>query len=209
MRALATSYNENPQQAMRPWDIDREGFIWAEGGAILVLESLSHAQTRGAHIHAEVLGFGVSNDYYHQIAPHPDGTGAALAMSLALQSANLPPSAVHYINAHGTSTPLGDLAETKAIKQVFGEYAPTIPVNSTKSMIGHTMGAGGAIEAVVCIKSIQEGKLHPTINYETPDPECDLDYVPNQSRDVDVKVAISNSFGMGGQNAVLVLAAFD
>jgi 3-oxoacyl-[acyl-carrier-protein] synthase II len=209
MGAIATSYNEEPHRAMRPWDLAREGFIWAQGSAILVMESLEHAQARGAHIYAEIVGFGVTNDHYHQIAPNPEGAGAALAMRLALQSADLPTTAVDYINAHGTSTPLGDVAETRAIRQVFEERANQIPTNSTKSMLGHSMGAGGAIEAVVCIKSIEDGILHPTINYETPDPECDLDYVPNQSRRVDVRVAMSNSFGMGGQNAVLILSAFD
>ncbi len=208
MRALPTSFNAEPERAMRPFDADREGFVAAQGSAMFVLESLAHAQQRGARIYAEVLGFGTSNDAFHIIAPDPEGTGAALAVQRALASAGLGIEAVDYINAHGTSTPLGDVAETKAIKRVFGERAYEIPISSTKSMIGHMMGATGAVEAMACVMSMQEGIIHPTINYETPDPECDLDYVPNQARQAEVKVAVSNSFGLGGQNAVLVLGAF-
>ena len=174
---------------------------------MLILESLAHAQARGAHIHAEVLGFGTSNDAFHMIAPDPEGNGAALAIRCALADAGVEPEAVDYINAHGTATPLGDLAETKAIKSVFGKRAYEIPISSTKSMIGHLMGATGAVEAIACVMSIQEGIIHPTINYETPDPECDLDCVPNEARQAEVKVAVSNSFGLGGQNAGLVLGA--
>jgi 3-oxoacyl-[acyl-carrier-protein] synthase II len=209
MRALPTSYNDEPERAMRPWDANREGFAPAQGSGMLVLESLAHAQARGARIHAEVLGYGCSNDAFHIIAPDPEGTGAALAIQRALDSAGVGIDQVDFISAHGTSTPLGDVSETKAIKTVFGERAYQIPINSTKSMIGHMLGATGAVEAIACVKSIQEGIVHPTINYETPDPECDLDYVPNQAREVNVRVALSNSFGLGGQNAVLVLSAFD
>jgi 3-oxoacyl-[acyl-carrier-protein] synthase II len=207
MRALATSYNDEPERAMRPFDADREGFVSAQGSAMLVLESLAHAKGRGARIYAEVLGLGVSNDIFHMIAPDPGGEGAALAIRQALASARVSTEEVDYINAHGPSTPLGDLAETRAIKAVFGERAYEIPVSSTKSMTGHMMGATGAVEAIACVMSIHEGVIHPTINYETPDPECDLDYVPNVARRADVKVAVSNSFGLGGQNAVLVLGA--
>jgi 3-oxoacyl-[acyl-carrier-protein] synthase II len=209
MRALPTSFNEEPERAMRPFDTDREGFVPAQGSAMFVLESLAHARHRGARIYAEILGFGTSNDAFHIIAPDPDGTGAALAVQRALASAGVGIEAVDYINAHGTSTPLGDVAETKAIKRVFGERAYEIPISSTKSMIGHMMGATGAVEVMACVMSIQEGIIHPTINYETPDPECDLDYVPNEARQTEVKVAVSNSFGLGGQNAVLVLGALE
>jgi len=207
MRALATSFNDAPERAMRPFDADREGFVSAQGSAMFVLESLAHARARGARLYAEVLGHGVSNDAYHIIAPAPEGEGAALAVRQALASAQVSIEEVDYINAHGTSTPLGDVAETKAIKAVFGKRAYEIPMSSTKSMIGHMMGATGAVEALACVMSIQEGIIHPTINYETPDPECDLDYVPNEARRAEVKVAVSNSFGLGGQNAVLVLGA--
>jgi 3-oxoacyl-[acyl-carrier-protein] synthase II len=207
MRALATNYNDDPEHAMRPFDANREGFVPAQGSAMLILESLAHAQARGARIYAEVLGYGASNDAYHIIAPDPEGTGAALAVSRALESAGVGIGAVDYINAHGTATPLGDAAETNAIKAAFGPRAYDIPISSTKSMIGHMMGATGAVEAVACVMSIQDGIIHPTINYETPDPECDLDYVPNEARRAKVEVAVSNSFGLGGQNAVLVLGA--
>jgi len=207
MRALPTSFNDEPERAMRPFEANREGFVGAQGGAMFILESLAHAQARGARIHAEVLGFGTSNDAFHMIAPDPEGSGAALAIRRALDNAGVGPEAVGYINAHGASTPLGDLAETKAIKAAYGKHAYDIPINSTKSMIGHLMGATGAVEAMACVMSIQEGIIHPTINYETPDPECDLDYVPNEARQAEVKVAVSNSFGLGGQNAVLVLGA--
>jgi 3-oxoacyl-[acyl-carrier-protein] synthase II len=205
MRALATSFNDDPERAMRPFAKDREGFIAAHGSAILVLERLEHAVARGAHIYAEVLGSGVSNDAYHMIASDPTGSGAALAIRRALADASVGIEAVDYINAHAASTPVGDLAETNAIKVAFGERAYEIPISSTKSMVGHMMGATGAVEAVACIMTLNEGIIHPTINYETPDPECDLDYVPNEAREADVKVALSNSFGLGGQNACLVL----
>jgi len=207
MRALATNYNDEPERAMRPFEANREGFVGAQGCAMLILESLAHAQARGARIYAEALGFGTSNDAFHMIAPDPEGSGAALAIRRALANAGVEPEAVGYINAHAASTPLGDLAETKAIKTVFGKRAYDIPVSSTKSMIGHMMGATGAVEAVACVMTLNEGIIHPTINYETPDPECDLDCVPNEARQAEVKVAASNSFGLGGQNAVLVLRA--
>lgn len=207
MRALPTNYNDDPERAMRPFEANREGFVGSQGGAMLILESLAHAQSRGARIHAEVLGFGTSNDAFHMIAPDPEGSGAALAIRRALADAGVEPQDVDYINAHAASTPLGDLAETKAIKLAYGKRAYEIPVSSTKSMIGHMMGATGAVEAIACVMSIQEGIIHPTINYETPDHECDLDYVPNEARQAEVKVAASNSFGLGGQNAVLVLGA--
>lgn len=208
MNALSTSFNDEPERAMRPFDADREGFVGAQGCAVVILESLAHAQKRDARIYAEVSGFGVSSDSYHMIAPQPEGTSAALAMRLALDSARLGIEEVDYINAHGTSTPLGDIAETNAIKLLFGEQARQIPISSTKSMVGHMMGAAGAVEAVACVMSIQEGIIHPTINYETPDPQCDLDYVPGVARTGKVRVAMSNSFGLGGQNAVLVLTGF-
>lgn len=209
MRALPTNYNDDPTRAMRPFNLDREGFIPAQGSGMLLLESLEHAQNRGAHIYAELLGAGSSNDAFHMIAPDPEGAGAALAMSRALKNSGVELDQVDYINAHGTSTPLGDLSETKAIKSVFGDRAYDIPVSSSKSMIGHMMGATGAIEAMACIKSINEGIIHPTINYENPDPECDLDYVPNNAREAEVNVAMTNSFGLGGQNAVLVFGKMD
>ena len=207
MRALSTKYNQEPQRAMRPFDADRDGFIAAMGSAFLVLESREHAEARGAQILAEVIGAGVSNDAFHMIAPDPEGVGAALAMRRAMDEAGLDPQAVDYINAHAASTPLGDAAETNAIKRVFGDRAYRIPISSSKSMLGHMMGATGAVEAIACVMSILTGIVHPTINYETPDPECDLDYVPDQAREVDVKIAMSNSFGLGGQNAVLILGA--
>lgn len=209
MRALATSYNDDPARAMRPFDANREGFIPGMGCAVLVLERLEHAQARGATIYAEVLGSGVSNDAFHLIAPDPEGTGAALAMQRALNDARIDVDDVDYINAHGTSTPVGDVAETKAIKVAFGEKAYDIPVSSTKSMVGHMMGAAGAVEALACIMTLNQGIIHPTINYETPDPDCDLDYVPNVARKADVKIALSNSFGLGGQNACVVLGRMD
>lgn len=207
MRALATSFNEDPARAMRPFDADREGFVSGQGCGVLVLEELEHARRRGAPMLAEILGFGVSNDIYHMIAPDPQAKGAVRALRRAIETAGVELEHIDYINAHGTSTPLGDAAETLAIKTVFGERAYKIPISSTKSMTGHLMGAGGALEAVACVMSIQEGAIHPTINYETADPECDLDYVPNEARQQRVRVAVSNSFGLGGQNAVLVFGA--
>ena len=208
MGALSTR-NDAPQRASRPFDRDRNGFVMGEGAAMLVLESLEHARARGARILAEVLGYGLTNDAYHISAPSPDGEGAARCMQMALADAGLAPEAMDYINAHGTSTPLNDKTETAAIKRVFGEHAYRVPVSSTKSMIGHLLGASGAIEALVLVKVLQTGWIPPTINYETPDPECDLDYVPNQARRAAVRRAMSNSFGFGGHNATIILGAFE
>ncbi|MFQ6059264.1 MAG: beta-ketoacyl-ACP synthase II [Anaerolineae bacterium] len=206
-RAYSTRNNE-PERASRPFDRDRDGFVGGEGCGILILESLEHARKRGARIYAEVLGYGASNDAYHLIAPDPTGSGAARAMAWALEDAGLQPQDVDYINAHGTATPLGDVAETVAIKKVFGDHAYRVPISSTKSMIGHLWGAAGAVEAIACIKTIETGVIHPTINLENPDPECDLDYVPNVAREARVDVAMCNSFGLGGQNACIVLGRY-
>ncbi len=205
MRALATSYNQRPEQASRPFNADREGFVLAEGSAMLVLENLDHARQRGARIYAEVIGHSSSSDAFDIAAMRPDGSGAIHAMQGALADAGIEPAAVGYINAHGTSTVINDKTETLAIKQVFGDDAYRIPVSSTKSMLGHAMGASGALEALVCALVITQGKIPPTINYELPDPECDLDYVPNQALHKRVDITLSNSFGLGGQNACLVL----
>jgi len=208
MRALA-SRNDEPERASRPFDADRDGFVYSEGCALFVLEALEHAQARGAHIRAEVLGHASSSDAFHVAQPDPEGMGASRAMQWALEDAGLTPDDVGYINAHGSSTPISDPIETMAIKRTFGQRAYEIPVNSTKSMIGHAMGGAGAIEAAVCALTVEQGIIHPTINLETPDPECDLDYVPEGARKADVRVALSNSFGLGGQNACLVLGRFE
>ena len=208
MRAMSTR-NEEPDRASRPFDAERDGFVPGEGAGILILESLEHALERGATIQAEVAGYGVSSDAYHTVHPDEDGAGAARAMRWALEDAKISPSEVGYINAHGTSTPLNDLSETLAIKRVFGEGAYRVPISSTKSMIGHALGGSGGMEAVACVKTLQEGIIHPTINYEHPDPACDLDYVPNEARQQDVRVVLSNSFGFGGQNACLVFRRFE
>jgi len=205
MRALPTSYNDEPERASRPFDAKREGFVFSEGAACVVLERLDHARARGARLYAEVAGHSSSGDGYHVAAPDPSAAGPIRTMRWALADAGLPAEAVEYINAHGTSTPANDVVETQAVKAVFGEAARRIPISSTKSMIGHAMGASGAIEAVVCALTLERGVIHPTINYEFPDPDCDLDYVPNTARRADVRVALSNSFGLGGQNACLVL----
>jgi 3-oxoacyl-[acyl-carrier-protein] synthase II len=197
--------NDEPERASRPFERDRDGFVPGEGAAVLVLESLDHAQARGARIYAEVLGYGASADAYHMTAPLDQGEGAVQAMLSALHDAGIEPGSVDYINAHGTSTPLNDKAETRAIKQVFGDAAYQIPVSSTKSMTGHLMGAAGALEALVCVKTLEKHMIPPTVNYEIPDPTCDLDYVPNRARKADVRIALSNSFGFGGHNASLVL----
>ncbi|HET7378039.1 MAG TPA: beta-ketoacyl-ACP synthase II [Anaerolineae bacterium] len=209
MRALPLNYNDRPELASRPFDLQREGFIFAEGCGILILESLEHAQRRGARIHAEVLGHAASSDAYDIAQPEPSGNGAARAIRWALQDAGITPDQVSYINAHGTSTAANDSGETHAIKQVFGEHAYSTPISSTKSMIGHGLGAAGALEAIVCVQTLRHNLIHPTINYTTPDPECDLDYVPNLPRSTPVNVTLSNSFGLGGQNACLVLGKFD
>lgn len=207
MGALSKRNNE-PQRASRPFDFHRDGFVMGEGAAVLLLESLEHAQQRGAPILAEVLGYASTNDAYHISAPAENGEGAALCMRLALENAGLRPEQIDYINAHGTSTPLNDKSETAAIKAVFGETAYSIPVSSTKSMTGHLLGASGALEALFCVKALQDQVLPPTINYETPDPDCDLDYVPNHARRASLKRAMSNSFGFGGHNATIILGAY-
>lgn len=207
LKALSTR-NHDPQAASRPFDKDRDGFVAAEGAGILILESLEHAQARGARILAEVTGYGASADAFHIVAPDEDGSGAVRCMQLAIDDAGITTAHIDYINAHGTSTPLNDATETLAIKRVFGEGAYSIPVSSTKSMIGHLLGAAGAVEAIACIKTIQDGIIHPTINYDTPDPKCDLDYVPNIARKAAVRTVLSNSFGFGGQNASLVFQQF-
>ena len=203
-----TQRNDPPSKASRPFDKGRDGFVGAEGSGFMILETLEHARARGAHIYAEVLGYGNSNDAYHLIAPDPEGAGAARAMKWALKNAGLQPTAIQYINAHATSTPAGDLAETKAIKSVFGEYAYKVPISASKSMLGHMMGGAGAVEAIACVCTIRDGMIHPTINYETPDPECDLDYTPNVARKATVDIALSNSFGLGGQNASVIMGRF-
>jgi len=209
MKALPCNYNDRPEAASRPFDANREGFIFSEGAGSLVLESLEHAQERGARIYAEVLGYASSSDAYHIAIPDPSAAGAVRAMRWALADAGITPDQVDYINAHGTSTPLNDATETKAIKQVFGESAYNVVISSTKSMLGHAMGASGALEAIVCTLTIHDGWIAPTINYETPDPECDLDYTPNQARQQAVNITLSNSFGLGGQNACLVLKQYE
>ncbi len=201
--------NDAPEKASRPFDKNRDGFLMGEGGAVMILESLEHAQARGAEILCEFTGYGTSDDAHHISAPAENGAGAALSMQLALQDAGLSVDEVGYINAHGTSTPLNDKSETAAIKTVFGEQAYRIPVSSTKSMTGHLLGASGTLEAVICAQVIRENLLPPTINYETPDPECDLDYVPNQARPAQPKHVMSNSFGFGGHNATLILSRFE
>jgi beta-ketoacyl-acyl-carrier-protein synthase II len=208
MRALAVNYNDRPECASRPFDLKREGFIFSEGAGALVLESLEHALQRKARIYGEVAGHASSADGYHMAAPHPDAIGPIRSMRWALADAGIAPENVDYINAHGTSTPLNDEMETRAIKTVFGEHAYRMAISSTKSMIGHAMGASGALEAIACALTIYHGWIPPTINYEYPDPQCDLDYVPNRKRQQIVDVTLSNSFGLGGQNACLVLKRY-
>lgn len=207
MRAVTTQ-NDEPQRAGRPFDATRDGFVIGEGTAMFVLESLEHALARGARIYAEVLGWGESADAYHIAAPDPEAKGAALCMRNALADAAISPDEVSYINAHAAGTPLGDAHETKGIKDVFGPRAYEIPVSSTKSMVGHLFGGAGAIEALACVYAVHTDTIHPTINYTTPDPECDLDYVPNVARQAPVNVALSNSFGLGGQNACLIVGKY-
>jgi len=207
IQARALSEHKDPRTASRPFDKDRDGFVLSEGAGVLILEEYDHARKRNARLYAEVLGCGNTADAHHITAPHPCGTGAAMAMRAALRDARLAPGEVDYINAHGTSTPLGDEAETRAIKDVFKEYAYQVAISSTKSMIGHLLGASGAVELIATILSIQTGVVHPTINYRTPDPSCDLDYVPNTARELRVTRAISNSFGFGGHNCCLVVGA--
>lgn len=208
MVALSTR-NDDPAAASRPFDAERDGFVMAEGAAVLVLESLEHAQRRGASILAEISGYAANTDGYHAIAPNPSAAGPIKAMRQALADAGLDPYGVDYVNAHGTGTPMGDVAETNAIKLVFGERAYKVPISASKSMLGHGLGAAGAIEAIACVLSIRDGRVHPTINLENPDPQCDLDYVPLIARKLDVRVVLKNSFGMGNQNACLVLSRFN
>ena len=208
MRALSTR-NDDPQKASRPFDAQRDGFVPAEGASVLVLETAQHALDRGANILCEVAGFGSTSDAFHPVQPEESGQGAARAMRNALDDAGVAPEQVDYINAHGTSTDLNDAVETVAIKGLFGEYAYQIPVSSTKSMVGHSLGAAGGLEAVACVKTITDGIIHPTVNYEFPDPRCDLDYVPNVARKANVEVVLSNAFGFGGQNACLVFRRYD
>ncbi|NIO70283.1 MAG: beta-ketoacyl-ACP synthase II [Anaerolineae bacterium] len=208
MGVLSTR-NDEPKRACRPFDAQRDGFVIGEGAAILVLERLEDAQARGARIYGEVIGYGSSADAYHMAAPAVDGTGAAQAMRMALSDAGLRPHDVDHINAHGTGTSLNDVSETAAIKSVFGDHAYKVAVSSTKSMTGHLMGAAGAIEAIACLKALETGLIPPTINYEHPDPECDLDYVPNEARPANLRIAMSNSFGLGGHNACLIFRKFE
>ncbi len=208
MKALSTR-NDEPEQASRPFDADRDGFVMGEGAGVLVLESLEHALARGAKIIAEVIGYGLTGDAYHLTSPAPEGEGAARAMTMALRSAAIEPEAVDYINAHGTSTQYNDKFETQAIKTVFGSHAYKLAVSSTKSMTGHLLGAAGAIEAIVCALTLESQTLPPTINYETPDPDCDLDYVPNEARQAEVNVTLSNSLGFGGHNATIILKKYE
>ena len=208
MGAMST-YSGDPSRASRPFNLDRTGFVMGEGAAVLVLESLEYAQSRGARILAELTSYGSTNDAFHISAPAENGLGAALCMRMALDKANLEPINIDYINAHGTGTPLNDKSETAAIKTVFDDYAYEVPISSTKSMTGHLLGAAGAVEAMFAIKVIQESILPPTINYEVPDPECDLDYIPNEPRSKEVKHVMSNSFGFGGHNATVILSKFE
>ncbi|MAT47964.1 MAG: beta-ketoacyl-[acyl-carrier-protein] synthase II [Verrucomicrobiaceae bacterium] len=209
MRALS-SRNDEPERASRPFDVDRDGFVMGEGAGVVMLEELEHALKRGARIYAELAGYGVSADAHHLSAPSPDGTGPARAMQMAMKHAKVNPDEIDYLNAHGTSTPLGDIAETRAIKVACGNHATSgLAVSSTKSMTGHLLGAAGAVELAACIMAVREGVIPPTINLENQDPECDLDYVPNEAREARVTVAASNGFGFGGHNATLIVKAFE
>ncbi|HNX38013.1 MAG TPA: beta-ketoacyl-ACP synthase II [Candidatus Cloacimonadota bacterium] len=207
LRALSTR-NDSPETASRPFDAERDGFVMSEGAGILILEELEHAKKRGAKIYAEMVGYGATDDAFHITAPTEDGEGSARAMRLALKDAGLVPEDIDYINAHGTSTPMNDKGETQSIKTAFGEHAYKLKVNSTKSMVGHMLGAAAGVEAIVCVMSIQTGMLHPTINLTHPDPECDLDYVPGKAQKVDVKIALSNSLGFGGHNSAIVIKRY-
>jgi beta-ketoacyl-acyl-carrier-protein synthase II len=207
-RALSTR-NDDPSGASRPFDADRDGFVIGEGAAVLILEERERALARGVRIYGEFLGYGMSADAYHMTLPRPGGMGAARAMQNALDDAGLDATDIGYINAHGTSTPANDSTETAAIKLVFGDYAARIPISSTKSMTGHLLGGAGALESLVCLLAIRDGVLPPTINYTTPDPECDLDYVPNEARNVEISRAMTNSFGFGGHNVALVFGSHD
>ena len=208
MRGLASA-NGDPTTASRPFDATREGFVMSEGAAVMMLEDMEAAKARGARIYAEILGYGASNDAYHMAAPDPGATGVVEMMRQALERSGVEPDDVDYINAHGTATPLGDAAETKAIKEVFGEHAYDLAVSSTKSELGHMFGAAGAVESMVCALAIHEGVIPPTINYKNPDPACDLDYVPNEAREAEIRVALSNAMGLGGHNGCVLLGRVD
>jgi 3-oxoacyl-[acyl-carrier-protein] synthase II len=208
IRALSTR-NESPEKASRPFDRDRDGFVPGEGAGILILESETHAVSRGARIYGEVLGYATTCDAFHQVAPDETGEAPAMAVTLAMRDAGIEAKDIDYVNAHGTSTPLNDAGETKALKIALGDHAHKVAISSTKSMIGHLLGAAGAVEAIATLLTINRGMIHPTINYENPDPACDLDYVPNQARRKDVRIAISNGFGFGGHNAVVVLKKYE
>jgi 3-oxoacyl-[acyl-carrier-protein] synthase II len=209
MRALSQR-NDDPKRGSRPFDADRDGFVMGEAGAVLVLEELEHARARGAKIYAELLGYGVSSDAQHVTEPDPSGESPARAMKMAFRDAGIEADQIGYVNAHGTSTPVGDPAETRVLKIALGEeQASRTPVSSTKGATGHTLGAAGAVEAIFTIFAVQRGMLPPTINYETPDPECDLDYIPNEARPVEIEVGVSNSFGFGGHNACVVFRRWD
>jgi 3-oxoacyl-[acyl-carrier-protein] synthase II len=208
MKAMSTR-NDDPVSASRPFDAERDGFVMSEGAGVLVLEELEHAEKRGANIIAEVIGYGASGDAYHITSPAPGGEGAARAMTMAMQHAKINPTDIDYINAHGTSTPLNDKFETSAIKSVFGEDAYNVSISSTKSMTGHALGASGGIETIACIQAIRNGVIPPTINYENPDPECDLDYTPNNAKEKEVRIAMNTNLGFGGHNAVVLVKAFE
>ncbi|MFB3883443.1 MAG: beta-ketoacyl-ACP synthase II [Armatimonadota bacterium] len=208
LRALSRR-NDEPERASRPFDRDRDGFVMAEGAGVVILEEFERAKRRGARIHGELLGYGATADAYHITDPLPDGDGQARAMEAALRDARISPDEVDYVNAHGTATQVGDIAETRALKRVFGERAKQVPVSSTKSVTGHLLGAGGAVEAIACLCAMRDGVAPPTANLDDPDPECDLDYVPKQAREVRIRTAMSNSFGFGGHNATLVLRAVE
>jgi 3-oxoacyl-[acyl-carrier-protein] synthase II len=205
----AMTTNEDPMTACRPFDKDRDGFIMGEGSGILVIEDLEHALNRGANILGEIVGYGCTCDAYHIAAPHPEGIGGIRSMQLAIKDAGIKPEEIGYINAHGTSTPLNDSGETRVIKQVFGDYAYKLPISSTKSMTGHLLGAAGAVEVIITALAISEGFLPPTINYMTPDPDCDLDYIPNVGRKTEIRYALSNALGFGGHNAAIVLKKYE
>jgi len=207
MRALSTR-NDEPEKASRPFDLERDGFIMSEGSAILVLEELEHAKARGAKIYAEMAGYGATGDAYHITAPTEDGEGSTRAILMALKDAGMQPTDIDYINAHGTSTPLNDKGETMAIKNAFGDYAYKVKVNSTKSMVGHMLGAAAGIEAIVCVKTIETGIIHPTINLTNPDPDCNLDYTPHNAVKQRVNAALSNSLGFGGHNSAIIIKRY-
>ena len=207
MKAMSTR-NDDPQKASRPFDAQRDGFVMGEGAGVVVLEELEHAKKRGAQILAEIVGYGATGDAHHMTAPAPEGEGAARAMRAAIRDSGLKPEGFGYLNAHGTSTPLNDKFETQAIKSVFGDYAKKLAVSSTKSMTGHLLGAAGGLETIICVLALERQLLPPTVNYEHPDPDCDLDYVPNTARSVELQAALSNSLGFGGHNVTLAFSRY-